>query len=52
MKAEEHDEEERDFVVWVEEGWDVVYVATVERPDVGREEVEVVVISDQTIAGG
>lgn len=68
LQTEDEDEEERDFVVGVEEGWDVllllllvtffffffgfVVVFAVERPYVWREEVGVVVGADEAVASG
>lgn len=61
LETEDEDEEERDFVVGVEEGWDVllvtfffgwVVVFAVERPYVWREEVGVVVGADEAVASG
>lgn len=69
LQTEDEDEEERDFVVGVEEGWDVLLlvvvmtfffffffgllvVFAVERPNVWREEVGVVVGADEAVASG
>lgn len=68
LDTEDEDEEERDFVVGVEEGWDVLLlvvmtfffsfffgllmVFAVERPYVWREEVGVVVGADEAVASG
>lgn len=70
LQTEDEDEEERDFVVGVEEGWDVLLllllllvtffffffgllvVFAVERPNVWREEVGVVVGADEAVPSG